>query len=83
VTLACPAGNNLQQIVDNTKQVAAMIVSITSAAKAAGAGAGQWAAGAGEGEGAPSAKSEQLVTMLGRFRLETDRSRTAPPEKIR
>jgi len=81
VTLACPAGNNLQQIVDNTKQVAAMIVSITSAAKEAGAG--QWAAGAGEGEGAPSAKSEQLVTMLGRFRLETDRSRTAPPEKIR
>ncbi len=79
MTLACPAGNNLQQIVDNTKQVAAMIVSITSAAK--GAGAGQWAAG--EGEGAPSAKSEQLVTMLGRFRLETNRSRTAPPEKIR
>ena len=81
MTLACPAGNNLQQIVDNTKQVAAMIVSITSAAKAAGAGAGQWAAGAGEG--APSAKSKKLVTMLGRFRLETDRSRTAPPEKIR
>jgi len=78
VTLACPAGNNLQQIVDNTKQVAAMIVSITSAAKEAGAG--QWAAGAGEG--APSAKSEQLVTMLGRFRLETDRSRTAPPKKV-
>jgi len=80
VTLACPAGNNLRQIVDNTKQVAAMIVSITSAAKQAGAGQ---SAAAGAGEGAPSAESEQLVTMLGRFRLETDRSRTAPPEKIR
>ncbi|MBY0263707.1 MAG: HAMP domain-containing protein, partial [Phycisphaerales bacterium] len=76
VALAQQAGDNLRQIVDNTAQVAGMIVSITSAAQEAGAGAGQSAAAAAE----LSNKSEQLMTMLGRFRLDSSPTREHRPQ---
>ncbi len=67
VALAEQAGQNLNQIVEGSTGVAGMIQSISSAAEEAGAGATQSASAAVE----LSAKAEQLMSMVGRFKLDT------------
>lgn len=67
VQLAEQCGENLNQIVEGSTGVAGMIQSISSAAEEAGAGATQSASAAVQ----LSAKAEQLMAMVGRFKLDT------------
>lgn len=66
VELAGKAGENLEQIVSGAQQVAGMIQAISAASDQAGAGASQSASAAVE----LSAKAEQLLTLVSRFKLD-------------
>ncbi len=71
VDRAVRAGASLEQIVSGSSAVAALIGSISEASKQAGAGAGQSASAASQ----LSAKALQLQNLVGRFKIDAQRSR--------
>ncbi len=78
VERASIAGESLDKIVHQAKEVAGMIQSISAAAEEAGAGSTQSAAAAGQ----LSSKAEQLRELVGRFRV-SDEARRAPAAAAR
>lgn len=68
VQLANQAGENLEQIVQGSSNVAGMIQNISAAAEEAGAATTQSASAAVE----LSAKAEQLMSMVQRFKIDTN-----------
>jgi methyl-accepting chemotaxis protein len=72
VERAVEAGDSLSKIVAGAQEVAGMIQSISAAAEQAGAGASQSASAAAQ----LSNKAEQLQGLVGRFKIDTDVSKS-------